>query len=170
MLLWSSQWKIVNDISLSFQQNKKTYAKVSGKTLERDRIFLNPNKYSSYTENDFKFLVLWTCLTSTNSKIDTFKHLQQYNTQNKKDINLKKQKIIYHMTTLKEDIQIMNTYVLSPSLVQQLYNKGEISVLGAWWYLRNKETQGRIQTRFKQRINHFMEYFEKIKSNLSVIV
>ncbi len=169
MLLWSNQWKIVNDISLSFQKNKKIHTKISGGTLERDRIFLNPDKYSSYTESDFKFLVLWTCLTISNSKIDTLKSLQRYDIQNKKDINTQKSKIIYHMNTLNEDIQTMNTYIMTPSLAQKLYNTKEISFIGAWWYLRDITPKGRIQTKFKQRLDYFMSYFDKVKENLNTV-
>lgn len=167
MLLWSNQWKIVNDISLSFQSNKKVHTKISGRILERDRMFLNPDKYSTYTESDFKFLVLYTCLTKSNSKIDTLKSLQIYDTKDKKNINLQKNKMIYHHNTLKEDIQIMNTYVMTPEVARQLYEKGEISFIGVWWYLKDKEVQGRIQTKFKQRLDYFMSYFDKVKENLN---
>lgn len=172
MLLWSNQWKIVNDISLSFQKNKRVYTKISPGNLERDRIFLNPNKYSAYTESDFRFLVLYTCLTKTNSKIDTLKTLQNYNFQEKNTKNnfiQEKNKIIYHQNTLKEDIQIMNTYIMTPKLVQELYNQGKISYIGAWWYLKDKIPDGRIQEKFKNRLEYFMSYFEKVKENLNNI-
>ena len=166
MLLWSNQWKIVNDISLSFQKNKNTYTKISARNLEGDRVFLNPDKYSSYTESDFKFFVLWTCLTSSNSKIDTLKTLQSYNIENKKEINKQKNKMIYHMNTLKEDTYIMNTYIMTPEIAQQLYNKGDISFIGAWWYLRDKSPNGRVQLKFKNRLDYFMSYFTKVKENI----
>ena len=31
------------------------------------------------------------------------------------------------MNTLKEDTYIMNTYIMTPEIAQQLYNKGDIA-------------------------------------------
>lgn len=166
MLLWSNQWKIINNTSLSFQKNKKVFTKMSTPIMERDKVFLNPNKYSSYSENDFKFLVLWTCLNTTNTKIDTLKQLQNYTKENNIGITAQKNKIIYHMNTIKEDVYKMNIYDLTPAIVQKLYYQGEISIIGAWLYFKDVETSGRIQKKFKDRIDYFMSNFSKVAVNV----
>lgn len=166
MLLWSSQWKIVNNISLSVKKKKITYAKISQVSLERDRIFLDPNKFSSYLESDFKFLVLWTCMKYTGTRIDILKKLQSYTQEDRKYINTQKSKIIYYQVSLDADKKVINPYVKTPSIIMKLFNTNQISIIGAWWHFKDFAPSTRIQTEFQEKLNFFMDNFTVIKENL----
>ena len=169
MLLWSQQWKIVNDISLSFQKNNKIYTKISEKSLQRDKIFLNPDKYSNTTKNDFKFITLWSCLQKDTNKIGILKLLQSYTKEDLKYINKQKNRMIYYNNTLKNDINTMKPLILNEKIIQKLYNQDVISFIGAWWYLQDSKIEGRLLTNFVNKLNNFMNYFDKVKDEISNI-
>ncbi len=165
MILWSTQWKIVNDISLSFMKHKKIHTKRNEMSMQRDKYFLNPNKFSTYTESDFKFLVLYTCLSSS-SKISVLKKLQSYQEDELKEINKIKSDIINFNYTFQQDIHTMKVHNMSYDAAVSLYNNKKISILGLWWYLKDKALSGRIKNKYKDKIMFFMSYFEKITDNL----
>ena len=162
MLLWSKQWKIVNDCSISFMKNEKTHTKISEKILQRDKIFLNPEKYSNYTEQDFKFIVIWTCLMNPTNKIGILKILQNYTKDELKSIQNEKTKIIYYNNTLNKDKNVLNEYRMNFLLAKELFKTGKISIIGLWYYIHDKSPEGRIQSKFYDKIRYFISYFKKI--------
>lgn len=184
MLVWSQQHRIVSSLSYSFLKNKMTFLKTSESILERDKIFLSPSKFETYTESDFKFLVLWICFTKNTNKINTLKILQNLSKEDLQNIKKEKYKIINYKFTLEEDLSVLNTYMFkidkycntsfNISLLQELFFKNKISVLCVYKYLKGEvklnetpKTLTRIQKKFIERIDFFMSFFEKIKEDLN---
>lgn len=167
MLQFSQQHRIINDISLSFQKNEKIHTKISEKILERDIQFLKPKKYESYTEPNFKFIILWTVFKNLSSKIDTLKIVNSYDKEQIKEIMKEKEKIILYKNTFKQDKITMSTKLISKDLVFEMYNKNQISVLYVYWYFyHNTEELSRIQKKLIQKINFFMSFFPSICKEL----
>ena len=167
MLVWSQQHSIISSLSLSFENLKKIHPKRSGATMERDKIFLNPSKYESYILSDFKFIVLWTVYKHSSNKIDTLKLMQGYTKEDIKEILKEKENIVLYENTFKKDQIVSNTKIMTPNNTINLNKKGEISELYLYWYFKNHEPKGRIQTRTVQRNNFLLEYFPKIQSYLN---
>jgi len=166
MIVYSKQHKIIQDISLSFQKLERLFVKQNEKTLQRDLIFYKPKKYETYTEIDFKFIVLWTVFKSNTNKIDTLKIMNQYTLDDIKAINKEKEKIVLYKNTLSNDSKILNTLNKSTDIIE-LYKKNIISLLSVYMLYNNTDNLGRINTRLVDRINYFMDYFPSIK--LSII-
>jgi hypothetical protein len=161
-MLWSTQWKIVNDISISFQTNEITNVKIS-KNIERDKLFLNYNKYSHHTKENFKFIVLWTCLTYNTSTTGTLKKLNTYTKENLMYINQQKDKMTYYCNTLKEDTETMKPCILNFANVKYLYNTGQISIVGLWSFLKSYSPETRLEKKFYNNVKLFMSYFKEQK-------
>jgi len=160
MLVWSEQWKLVNDISLSFQKKEKVFIKVN-KSMERDKLFLNPNKYSAFSKNDFKFFVLWTCFTYNTNSIGTFKKLNSYNKENINYINQQKDKMVYYCNSLEDDKKLMSLCLLDYNIIKQFYNQDKISIAGLWWFLKNNKPKTRTQIKLFNNTKLFMSYFKE---------
>ena len=170
MLRFSQQHKIINDLSLSFQQNKKIHTKISEKILTRDVQFLNPKKYETYTEGNFKFLSLWTVFRNNTGKIDTLRLVNSYDSDEIKDIMKEKQKIILYKNTIRDDFTFMKSKTKSTKIVLNLYQTGKISCLYVYWFFKQIKTDlSRIQTKQIQKIDFFMSFFPSIQNELNLI-
>jgi len=165
MLLWSTQWKVVNEMAASFTYLKKLNIKVS-KSFANDKVFLNPHKYETTGSTDFKFYCMWIAFENNATRVDLLLKLKEANQSDLKRINYIKGKIVNYYTTLEKDIQVMNAYTMSYDVAVLLYNQEEISVLGLWWALRKLDCNTRLQKKYKKRVEFFMSYFETIKENL----
>ncbi len=168
MLKWSNQHRIVTDTSMSFQKLQKTYLKTSS-SLVRDQVFLKESKYLTKTENDFRFIVLWTILKYSTNAIDTFKMLQSYSLEDLKLIEKDKMKIVLFRDTINKDFQITRPKVLAMPSVNTMYQKGEVSILYFYWFisrLGDDSMHGRVQAKTIERIRFFMEYFPFIRDYL----
>lgn len=163
MLTFSAQHRIVNDIALSFQKNTKIHTKISETVLNRDLQFLNPKKYQSYTEANFKFIVLWTVFKNNTNKIDTLKTINQYTKDDIKQIMKEKERILFYEQTIQSDTEIMNTIIKTADNVFKMYKHEAISLMYVFKYFLNQESSGRIQKRQVQRINFFMSFFPKLE-------
>jgi hypothetical protein len=168
MLRWSIQHKIVSDFSLSFSQHEKLYTAVSQKILERDKMFLKPKKYESYSEADFKFIVLYTLLHFCTNKIDTLKILNKLQPEELEQIRKFKEKIIMFQNTLEQDLSVSRTKINTPSSVYKMYKQGTYSLLYFYVYYKQLDLQnaGRLQRRAFERVSFFLSYFPKIKQFL----
>lgn len=154
-------------MSLSFQKNQKIHTKISDKILTRDVQFLNPKKYESYTEGNFKFITLWTVFKNNTGKIDTLKLINSYMKEDLDDIMLEKNKILLYKNTFSNDEKFMQTKIVDKDFILKSYQKGDISCLYVWWYFHNhNHEQTRIQKRQIDRINFFMTFFGKIQEYL----
>ncbi len=169
MLVWSQQYRIINSIFYSFMNNKTTFIKTNERIQEIDKIFLSPSKFETYTTTDFKFLVIWSCFNNITNKIYLLKHLQGLSKEELNIIKTEKHKIINYKTTLEDDLAILNLYNLDLSILMKLFFEKKISVIGTYMYLSKttEEPKTRVQKKFIDRINTFMNFFEKIKEDLN---
>ncbi len=170
MLVYSEQHRIVNNTALSFKKNEKTFAKISGASLERDQYFLKARKFETLPEADFKFMVLWSVFKGNTNKIDTLKLLQSYDKEDLKIINKERENIVLYKNTFKNDIGFTNEKIKTPQNILNMYQKNEISYLYVYYYFNKVVDQeikfSRIQQRKIDRIKFFLSYFEPIKNYL----
>lgn len=168
MILWSQQHHIISSISLSFENLKKIHPKTSGSALERDKIFLNPNKFELYTVGNFKFIVLWTVFKHSSNRIDTFKLLQGFTKEDLKEILKQKENISLYENTFNKDKITASTKIVTPRNVIQMSKQDIVSPLYLYWYFQQHKPEGRIQTRNVERNDFFVQYFPKIKDYLNL--
>jgi len=170
MLQFSYQHRIVSDLSLSFQKNIKVHTKISEKIQTRDRVFLKPKKYETYTEMNFKFIVLLTVFKHKCSKINTLKIINSYDKEDIKEIMKHKEKIVLYKNTLDKDETFMLSKIKSKENILNFYNKDEISLLYIFKYFsKNTQELSRIEKKTIQNINLFISFFPKIEQELKEI-
>lgn len=167
MLLWTEQHKIISTVCLSFKNYKKTFAKTSHKTLEHDKIFLNPTKYETTPKSDFTFIVLWLVYKKNLSKVKLMETLQTLTREEKIEILHCKTQILTYQKTLQEDKLYLEKIIQTNNNVYKSFIQNKISFLGFWWYFRNKEITSKIQKRTFNRVDTLLDFFPKIKEYIN---
>jgi hypothetical protein len=157
----------VKSYFLSFQQQKIFYAKISDYELKKAKMWYNPSKFESWTSGDFKFIVLWTLLNKRFSSVSAvLKHLSETPQKELRKQLYNKEDLLVYQNVFKKDKKAVEGLVLSTDLVIQMYKKGKISFLFAYYYLHNKPIKGRIKQSLWKRLKMFVSYFPKIKEYL----
>ncbi len=166
MIRYSQQHRIISNLSLSFQNEQKTYTKISEKILKRDKIFYNPEKYETYTENNFQFITLWTTFKNNLGKIKILGIMNEYTKDDIKIIMRQKEKLLLYKNTFENDLVFMKQYDKRDSVVLDMYLKNKISYMYIYVYFKDRENLGRINSKKIKRIRYFLSYFPAIKSYL----
>jgi hypothetical protein len=133
-------------------------------------MWYNPSKFESWTNADFKFIVLWTLLNKRFSSVSTvLKHLSETPQKELRKHLYHKEDLLVYQNVFKKDQETVKGLILNIDLVIQLYKKGKISFLFAYHYLHNKPIEGRIKQSLFKRLKMFVSYFPKIKEYLEEV-
>ena len=129
MIAWTQQYKIISNVFNSFQSGEKKNEEhpFTHKELERNQIFLSPEKYQNYTLGNFKILVIYNMWKHNfSSKIHFLKKL---NSLNKKDIlefRQFKSDVLSFKYILEKDKNALETISLNP---YEAYQQNLIHIL-----------------------------------------
>ena len=170
MLTLSSQIRIIKNLTLSFKKGEKVHTKITDKELHKYKMYYNPERFESWTNIDFKVLVLLTLfkerITSPQALI---KYLQETPTKELRKILHKKDDFLTYKNILEKDFELMK--VVSIKNINQillLYKEHKISFFYLYYYMYNHqdEIQGRIKENLYKRLRLLLSYFDIIKKTI----
>ena len=167
-MVYSEQYRMVNNLVLSFDKKEKTFGKVSNKQLDQGLMFYSPEKYKTTTDEDFKFMAMWTIFTRSTNTIDTLKLMKTFDNDQLREIQAYKDELFYYQLTLKKDIDYLRTQMVNPMTIAKMLLDGSVSIIGYYWFMfKAKEADldlGRIHKRTFERVELFLSFYPDIKS------
>lgn len=129
MITWTQQYKIISNVFNSFQSGEKKNDEnpFTHKELERNQIFLNPEKYQNYTLSNFKILVIYNMRKHNfSSKIHFLKKLNSLNKKDIMEFRKFKSDILGFNYIKNKDKNTLSTISLNP---YEAYQQGLIHIL-----------------------------------------
>jgi len=166
LIQYSSQYRILKNVIFSYKQNKIVFTKITDKELKKNKYVYNYQKFESFTETNFKFLVIYLIYKENFSSLNSLmKYLSETDIKELKKILNKKDDFLAYQNTLKKDIDIISDYTKYLPLIIKLYKQDEITELGLFWYMHHNQDQikGRIQLSLFRRLNLLLSFFDIIK-------
>jgi len=117
LITWTQQYKIISNVFKSFRVGKKVNEEkpFTQKELERNKLFLNPNKFQNYTLANLKILIIYEMWRNMPSSKIAF--LKILNSLKEKDIvefrGFKRDIESYHYI-FKKDTDTLKTVDIEP--------------------------------------------------------
>ena len=165
MIAWSQQYRIISNVYNSFHLNeiKRDENPFNMKELERNKIFLRPEKYQDYTLSNFKILVIYTMWRYfPSSKIQFLKILNSFNKQNILEFRKFKQDVISFGYILEKDKKTLETLSIN---IYEAYKRDLINIF-TLGYIGSSEQLGIIGNRELQKAQMLVKFFN-FKEKLS---
>jgi hypothetical protein len=157
---------------LSFKNHKKIFTPIFDKELKRYKYVYNASKFETWTEIDFKILVLIILLNERFSSIQSvLKYMQETSQKDLRTLLIQKEDLMAFQNTLKKDQKTIAPYEKKNRIIISLYRQKEITFVGLYWFMYNNQDQinGRIQTKIWKNVKLFFEFFPPIKENIEGI-
>jgi len=129
MITWTQQYKIISNVFNSFQSGEKRNDEnpFTFKELERNQIFLRPEKFQDYTLSNFKILVIYNMWKHNfSSKVHFLKKLNSLNKNDILEFRKFKSDILGFSYILNKDSNALKTISLNP---YEAYQQGFIHIL-----------------------------------------
>jgi len=117
LITWTQQYRIISNVFKSFHIGKKVNEEnpFTQKELERNKLFLNPNKFQNYTLSNFKILIIyemWKNMPS--SKISFLKILNSLKEEDIMEFRKFKGDIESYHYIFKKDTDTLKTIDIEP--------------------------------------------------------
>jgi len=162
MIHWTTQNKLITDIFYSFQQGVKTHLPLST-NLEREKMFLRPEKLETQTLSNFKIILLDIMFNNNfSSKIKFMEKLNSLSKQDIKDSGQLRSDLLSFTFILNKDENTMKTLNISP---YEAYQKKMIHKFYlANYYNNSNEIKGRVMTKEINNAKVLISFFN-IKTN-----
>jgi len=163
MIAWSKQLKDITDIFFSFQKGEIVHIPLTEKNLEKDKMFLSPSKFESFTLNNFKILLYHIMYNEKpSSKIDFLKRLNSVNKEDVKASGKLRSDVLSYNFIINKDKKVMETLTIThyEAFKQSLIHPFTL----AKFYENCKDVRGRIM---KKDINNALvlkSYFKFTES------
>jgi hypothetical protein len=115
MIQWSQQLKNITDIFFSFQNGKKTHLPLTQSNLEKDKMFLSPSKFETFTLSNFKILLYYIMYNEKpSSKIDFLKRLNSLDKQDIKNSGKLRSDVLSYAFIINKDSRTLETLDITP--------------------------------------------------------
>jgi len=113
MINWSTQNKLITDTFHSFQKGKKIHLPLSN-NLEREKMFLRPEKFETMTLSNFKILLYYILYNEQlSSKIEFLKRLNSLTKEDIQKSGKLRSDILSYSFIIDKDFKILETLDIS---------------------------------------------------------